>query len=108
MMPSPTRDLGADALGRVAVARDRVEPPALLVEQQQQRVLVAEQLGEPVDAWCVDDRVEVGAAAQPRRELAERSGEPAGAGPAGRVRPDAPADVCSIVDDAVDVGARAA
>ena len=42
-------DLGPDAFVGIAVARDRVEPPPLLVEEQEERVLVAEQLGEAVD-----------------------------------------------------------
>ena len=41
--------LGADALGLVAVAGDREQPRPVLVEQQEQRVLVAEQLGQAVD-----------------------------------------------------------
>ena len=107
MMPSPTRDLRADALGAEPVARDGVEAAAGLVEQEQQRLLVAEQLGQPVDGRG-DEHVEVGAAAQAGGECGDRAPSP---------RPDADVRRRGCVDgdrgrgadpldvgDAVDVG----
>ena len=79
MMPSPTSDLGADALVGESLAGDRVEPAAVLVEQHEQAVLVAEDVGEAVDRRA-DDGVEVGAAAQPRDELADALRARCGAG----------------------------
>ncbi len=109
-------DLGPDALGRVAVAGDRVEALAALVEQQQQRVLVAEELGEPVND-VPDEAVEVGAARQAPAQLGEPPGrrrvEPAlvrsrsaGCAVGGRRIAGAaqPTDALEL-DDAVDVGA---
>ena len=43
--------LRADALGLVAAAGDREEAPPVLVEQQHERVLVAEQLGQARRRW---------------------------------------------------------
>jgi hypothetical protein len=55
--------LGTDAFARVAVAGDGEEALALLVEQEEQGVLVAEQLGEARQGGA-DDGVEVGAAGE--------------------------------------------
>ena len=46
----------------------REEPLAVLVEQQQQRVLVAEQLGEAAERGA-DERVEVGTAREALAQL---------------------------------------
>ena len=66
-------DFRSDSLRRVPVAGNRVEPPPFLVEEQQRRMLVAEQLGEAVDRRT-DDRVEVGAAVEPSGQLGELFG----------------------------------
>jgi hypothetical protein len=66
----PQWDLGAHTLSVVTVARDRVQPGAVLVEQEQQRVLVAQQLGQPRERDA-DEGVEVLAAIESRRELGE-------------------------------------
>ena len=63
--------LRADARLRVAMARDRVETRALLVEQEEQRVLEAEQLRQPVER-CLDEGVEIGTPAQAGAQLPER------------------------------------
>ena len=110
MTPSPTRHLGADALGLVAVAGDREQPGPVLVEQQQHRVLVAEQLGQAVDGDA-HERVEVAAPAEPGAQLAERrgagrcrrAGGATSGSDGGAVGPLARRDLLDV-DDAVDVG----
>ena len=62
--------LRPDTLGRVAVAGDRVEALAVLVEQQEQRVLVPEQVGEAHERGA-HQRVEVGAAGEAAAQLRE-------------------------------------
>ena len=62
--------LGPDALGRVAVAGDRVEPVAGLVDEHQDRVPEPEQLVEAPQRRG-DERVEVGRAAEPHAELGD-------------------------------------
>jgi len=64
------RYLGSDPLVIVAVAGDRVEPLALLVEQQQHRVLVTEQFGQAVDGYP-HERVEVPAPAEPGDQVGQ-------------------------------------
>ena len=62
--------LRSDALRGVPVARDREEALARLVEEQEKRVRVAEQVMQPVDSRT-DERVEVGTPAQPGDELTQ-------------------------------------
>ena len=75
--------LRADALGLVAVAGDREQASPVLVEQQQHRVLVAEQLGQAVDG-DPHERVEVAAPRELGAQLAERRGAGVRPAPAGR------------------------
>ena len=70
--------LGADALVVVAVAGDGEQAPAVLVEEQQHRVGVAEQRGQAVDGG-LHEGVEVAGAAEASGELGHR-GEAVGGG----------------------------
>ena len=69
--PFADLDLGSDAFGVIAVARDRVQAAAVLVAQEQQGVFVAEQIGEPAERGA-DERVEIRAAPEAFAQLQQR------------------------------------
>lgn len=64
------RDLRSHPFGVVAVAGDRVQPVALLIDQEQQRVSVAEQLSQAIDGHA-DQGVEISTPVQSRTQLAQ-------------------------------------
>ena len=62
--------LRSDARRVVAVARDRVQAGAVLVAQQQQRMLVAEEVGDPTERGA-HQGIEIRAAAEALAQLRE-------------------------------------
>ncbi len=72
-VPSPTTTSDPTPSRVIPVRSDREEPTALLIEQHQHRVGVAQELVEPVDG-CADEGVEVRTPAQPSDQLPQRCG----------------------------------